>query len=119
VLEAIESSGEPEVTGIEDVEYLECPLTAPAQPVAEMCARAWQFLQQRLEGPSRPVQWTVLKPALAIRESYGRLAAWKHGTGNAADSYPVDCRVIKALTPGFRAALFCKTRMILAMSELF
>jgi LacI family transcriptional regulator len=58
--------------GIEDTEYLECPLTTLVQPVAEMCARAWLFLQQRLEDPSLPVQHAVFAPKLAIRESSRR-----------------------------------------------
>ena len=56
-------------------EYIYYPLTTLVQPVAEMCARAWHFLQQRLEEPSRPVQRTVLKPGLAIRESSRRPSA--------------------------------------------
>ncbi len=55
--------------GIEDTEYLECPLTTLVQPVAEMCATAWQFLQNRLADPAMPVQHSMLAPKLAIRES--------------------------------------------------
>jgi LacI family transcriptional regulator len=55
--------------GIEDTEYLECPLSTLVQPVAEMCATAWQFLQQRLEDPSLPPQCACFKPELTIRES--------------------------------------------------
>jgi DNA-binding LacI/PurR family transcriptional regulator len=58
--------------GIEDTEYLECPLTTLVQPVAEMCATAWGFLQMRLEDWTRPAQHAVLRPRLAIRESSGR-----------------------------------------------
>ena len=58
--------------GIEDVEYLECPLTTLVQPVEEMCAAAWQFLMNRLEQPGRPRQHLVLKPTLAIRASSQR-----------------------------------------------
>jgi LacI family transcriptional regulator len=59
--------------GIEDTEYLECPLTTLVQPVAKMCATAWQFLQRRLAQPRplKPLQRDVLKPRLAIRESSG------------------------------------------------
>ena len=66
--------------GIEDTEYLECPLTTLVQPVADMCGLAWQFLQQRLEKPSVPLQRALLKPALAIRESSRRPAHWSPGT---------------------------------------
>jgi LacI family transcriptional regulator len=58
--------------GIEDTEYLGCPLTTLVQPVAAMCATAWQFLQQRLEQPLVSPQRAVLKSSLAIRESSKR-----------------------------------------------
>jgi LacI family transcriptional regulator len=58
--------------GIEDTEYLSCPLTTLVQPVAEMCAMAWQFLQARLEEPGRALQRAVLRPELVIRESTRR-----------------------------------------------
>jgi len=58
--------------GIQDTEYLECPLTTLVQPVAEVCATAWQFLQQRLEKPEGKRQTAVLKPKLAVRESTRR-----------------------------------------------
>ncbi len=58
--------------GIEDTEYLECPLTTLVQPVAEMCSTAWEFLQKRLEDLTRPAQRSVLAPKLAIRESSRR-----------------------------------------------
>lgn len=58
--------------GIEDTEYLGCPLTTLVQPVAAMCAAAWQFLQQRLKQPSISPQRAVLKSSLAIRESSKR-----------------------------------------------
>jgi LacI family transcriptional regulator len=58
--------------GIEDTEYLEIPLTTLVQPVAEMCAVAWEFLQKRLEDRSRPARQSVLSPRLAIRESSKR-----------------------------------------------
>jgi len=58
--------------GIEDTEYLECPLTTLVQPVAEMCDAAWQFLQNRLAEPTIPIQQTILTPQLAIRASSSR-----------------------------------------------
>ena len=60
--------------GIEDTEYLECPLTTLVQPVSDMCSRAWDFLQKRLDAPLRPAQRVVLSPRLAIRESSARPA---------------------------------------------
>jgi LacI family transcriptional regulator len=60
--------------GIQDTEYLECPLTTIVQPIAQMCASAWQFLIQRLEQPDLRRQQVVLKPKLAIRDSTCRVA---------------------------------------------
>jgi LacI family transcriptional regulator len=60
--------------GIQDTEYLDCPLTTLVQPVAEMCATAWQFLQQRLATPGLPCQHALLKPRLEVRESTARSA---------------------------------------------
>jgi LacI family transcriptional regulator len=58
--------------GIQDTEYLESPVTTLVQPVAEMCAVAWQFLLQRLENPKLERQHAVLEPELVIRESSRR-----------------------------------------------
>jgi len=58
--------------GIQDTEYLECPLTTLVQPVAESCGAAWQFLCQRLENPRLKRQHSVLPPKLVIRESSRR-----------------------------------------------
>ena len=58
--------------GLQDTEYLTVPMTTIIQPVEEMCAKAWEFMQQRLQDPLRPPQKVVLKPQLAIRESTRR-----------------------------------------------
>lgn len=55
--------------GIQDTEYLECPLTTLIQPVHDMCLAAWQFYQARQADPAHPPQHIVLKPKLVIRES--------------------------------------------------
>lgn len=55
--------------GVEDTEYLECPLTTIAIPVEEMCAKAWSFLIQRMTQPGQALQREVLQPALVIRFS--------------------------------------------------
>jgi DNA-binding LacI/PurR family transcriptional regulator len=65
--------------GIEDAEYLECPLTTLVQPVAEMCAAAWGFLTKRLEQPDLKKQNLLLKPTLAIRQSSARKPATRGG----------------------------------------
>jgi LacI family transcriptional regulator len=58
--------------GIQDTEYLECPLTTLVQPVEKMCVTAWEFLLRRLSQPKLKLQRAILKPELAIRESTER-----------------------------------------------
>ncbi len=55
--------------GIEDAEYLECPLSTLEQPVEAMCATTWRFLQKRIQHPSLPTQQATLKTRFIIRES--------------------------------------------------
>ncbi len=55
--------------GIEETDYLACPLTTIAQPIAEMCHLAWEFLHQRIKDPDCSLQQRILKPELLIRES--------------------------------------------------
>lgn len=58
--------------GIQDTEYLECPLTTLVQPVSEMCATAWRFFQERLAHPRRKLQHAVLPAKLEVR-----LSTWR------------------------------------------
>lgn len=58
--------------GIEDTKYLETPLSTILQPVPEMCAKAWEFLKERIADPTLPPRHEVLVPTLAIRESSRR-----------------------------------------------
>jgi LacI family transcriptional regulator len=55
--------------GIQDTQYLECPLSTIALPVSRMCELAWQFLIKRMADPSAPRQQAVLEAALVLRES--------------------------------------------------
>lgn len=55
--------------GIQDTEYLECQLTTLVQPVAAMCATAWQFLVQRMGRLTMKPQFEKLKPELVVRDS--------------------------------------------------
>ena len=55
--------------GIEDTEYHACPLSTVAMPIGEICALAWDFLENRLREPALPPQQIVLKPQLVIRQS--------------------------------------------------
>ena len=72
--------------GIQDCEYLETPLTTIVQPVAEMCAVAWDFLRRRLESRDIKRQGTALKPKLVIRKSTDRDSLL---SGNARVCVPV------------------------------
>jgi DNA-binding LacI/PurR family transcriptional regulator len=58
--------------GIQDTEYLECPITTLVQPVAEMCDMAWKFMGRRLEKPDIKRQEAVLNRVLSIRDSSRR-----------------------------------------------
>jgi len=56
--------------GIQDTEYLECPLTTLVQPVATMCETAWQFLVARMDRSVKvKTQKKKLTPQLVVRES--------------------------------------------------
>ncbi|HZT41412.1 MAG TPA: LacI family DNA-binding transcriptional regulator [Chthonomonadaceae bacterium] len=55
--------------GLEEDEYLEPPLTTIMQPFDQMAAVAWQFLRQRMENRSLPIQTCVLSPQLVVRAS--------------------------------------------------
>lgn len=68
--------------GIEDTEYLDSPLSTIAQPNEEMCALAWEYLKRRMEQPDAPLQQTLLKPRLILRESSeGRVSGSNSGSG--------------------------------------
>ncbi len=58
--------------GIEDIEYLERPLSTLRQPAEQMCALACQFLYQRIQNASLSPQQIVLCPELIVRESSSR-----------------------------------------------
>ncbi|BCM90079.1 HTH-type transcriptional repressor CytR [Abditibacteriota bacterium] len=42
--------------GIEDIDYLDWTLPTIELPIPQMCACAWEFLQQRLSNPALPLQ---------------------------------------------------------------
>ena len=67
--------------GIEDTEYLECPLSTIVLPSEEMCRLAWQMLQERIENPALEPRHVVLMPHLAIRESTRRASTSKKDGG--------------------------------------
>jgi LacI family transcriptional regulator len=58
--------------GIEDVEFLDTPLSTIVQPVEEMCALAWGFLQRRMADPACPPQQVVLPARLRVAASSRR-----------------------------------------------
>ncbi len=55
--------------GIQDTEYMDPPLSTIVQPIEEMCAIAWQFMQRRLDDPSLPTQRELLEARLEVRGS--------------------------------------------------
>lgn len=64
--------------GIEDTEYLECPLSTIVQPIDKMCEIAWDFLKKRIEDPSIPFQQIMLQSKLEIRDSSKKSRAAKN-----------------------------------------
>jgi len=58
--------------GLEEIEYLQPPLTTIEQPFDKMAAVAWQFLRQRIDTPSLPIQTCILSPQLVVRASSQR-----------------------------------------------
>jgi len=55
--------------GIEDIEFLETPLSTIAQPLNEMCRQAWQFLLRRMDKKDHAPQTAVLTANFIARES--------------------------------------------------
>jgi len=55
--------------GIEDVEFLETPLSTIAQPLEAMCQQAWQFLTARMEQQDLAPQTSVLSASFVARAS--------------------------------------------------
>ena len=55
------------VDGIDDLEYLDPPISTVAQPLDEMCRVAWEFLGRRMENPDLPQQRATLEASLVIR----------------------------------------------------
>lgn len=55
--------------GLADLDYFDPPIATIVQPVEEMCALAWKFLQIRLAQPEVPLQRAVLNAHLQKRAS--------------------------------------------------
>lgn len=55
--------------GIIDTEFTYPRLTTVVSPTEEMCAVAWELLQQRIADPTRPPEQIIIIPHLIIRES--------------------------------------------------
>jgi LacI family transcriptional regulator len=55
--------------GIEDTEYLPCPISTIVIPMREVAEQAWQFLERRIHDRDHPQQTAMLAPRLVIRES--------------------------------------------------
>lgn len=58
--------------GIEDMDYLDCPLTTLVQPVEQMTCLAWDHLRRRIAAPDLPPQQTLLQAHLVVRASTRR-----------------------------------------------
>jgi LacI family transcriptional regulator len=58
--------------GIEWAEFVDQPISTIVPPAQECCALAWQYLLQRLREPDSPLQQTVLRSHLLVRESSRR-----------------------------------------------
>ena len=55
--------------GLEDTEYLECPISTIVQPMEQMFTMAWQCLERRIRDPRSLVQETWFRPRLVVRKS--------------------------------------------------
>ncbi len=55
--------------GLRNMKYLTPPLSTIRQPIEEMCATAWQFLQQRIARPDLPHQFATFRGQLIVTKS--------------------------------------------------
>lgn len=55
--------------GQRQMKYFDPPLSTIVQPMEEMCALAWEFLQRRLAQPDLPHQAATLQGTLVVRKS--------------------------------------------------
>jgi len=55
--------------GLDFTEFLPVPLTTVQSPISDMCERALGFILNRIEDHCTPLQQTVIRPKLLIRES--------------------------------------------------
>jgi DNA-binding LacI/PurR family transcriptional regulator len=56
------------------MQFFDPPLSTVAQPMDEMCALAWKFLQRRMAQPGLPLQHSSLPGKLVVRASLGKEA---------------------------------------------
>ncbi len=57
--------------GTEGLDRLAVPLSTVRQPIEQMCAMAFEFLQAQIEDPRAELRRCILKPELIIRASSG------------------------------------------------
>lgn len=55
--------------GIDDLEYMDPPISSVVQPTEQMCTMAWDFMKNRLEDPGIADQQAILQANLVIRGS--------------------------------------------------
>lgn len=60
---------------IEDVSYLDVPLSTIRQPTDELCGAAWQALRRRMAEPRAPLLRELITPHLVVRRSSQRVNA--------------------------------------------
>lgn len=55
--------------GLPITQFFEPPISTIAQPMPDMCATAWQFLQNRMNDPDLPLQTATFEAQLVVRRS--------------------------------------------------
>ncbi len=55
--------------GVPEGEFLRPRLQSVAIPTEELCAQAWQFLQERIADPKRPLQQAMLTPRFVLHNT--------------------------------------------------
>ncbi len=56
---------------LDDAQYLVPPMSSVRMPIAQVCARAWELMQYRIEHPDDPPRHESIKTQLVVRGSTG------------------------------------------------
>ncbi|RYG64404.1 LacI family transcriptional regulator [bacterium] len=57
--------------GLPVLQYFEPPISTISQPLEQICATAWRFLQARMADPNRPLQQESMEARLVATRSLG------------------------------------------------